>query len=71
VPERDVKQKGLQGSLLFRAARHQAAGLRLVQSGYHLRSLRLYTKLGFAVREHLANLQGRPIGISIPGCIFR
>jgi hypothetical protein len=42
-----------------------------VQSGYHLRSLCLYTKLGFAVREHLANLQGPPFGISIPGCIVR
>ena len=57
--------------MVDRAARKQAAGLRLVQSGYHLRSLCLYTKLGFAVREHLANLQGPPIGISIPGCIVR
>jgi predicted N-acetyltransferase YhbS len=57
--------------MIDRAARNQASGLRLVQSGYHLRSLCLYTKLGFAVREHLANLQGPPIGINIPGCIVR
>jgi GNAT superfamily N-acetyltransferase len=57
--------------MVDRAARNQATGLRLVQSGYHLRSLCLYTKLGFAVREHLANLQGPPIGISIPGCTVR
>ena len=57
--------------MIDRTARNQAAGLRLVQSGYHLRSLCLYTKLGFAVREHLANLQGPPIGINIPGCIVR
>jgi len=42
--------------MVDRATRNQAAGLRLVQSGYHLRSLCLYTKLGFAVREHFANL---------------
>jgi hypothetical protein len=57
--------------MIDRAARNQAPGLRLVQSGYHLRSLCLYTKLGFAVREHLANLQGPPVRISIPGCIVR
>ena len=42
-----------------------------MQSGYHLGSLCLYTKLGFAVREHLANFQGPPIGINIPGCMVR
>ena len=57
--------------MVDRATRNQAAGLRLVQSGYHLRSLCLYTKLGFAVREHFANLQGPPIGIGIPGCTVR
>jgi GNAT superfamily N-acetyltransferase len=50
---------------------HGAAGIRLVQSGYHTRSLSLYLKLGFEVREHLSCLQGPAIGQSIPGCAVR
>ncbi len=38
------------------------AGIRLVQAGYHSRSLALYLKLGFQVREHLVCLQGTAIG---------
>jgi predicted N-acetyltransferase YhbS len=57
--------------MIDRAAQNRAPGLRLCQSGYHARSLCLYTKLGFAVREPLANLQGPPIGIAIPGCTVR
>ena len=38
-------------------------GLRLVQAGYHRRSLALYLKLGFEVREPLVCLQGPPIGL--------
>lgn len=41
--------------------------VRLVQAGYHMRSLSLYTKLGFVVREPLVTLQGPALGISIPG----
>lgn len=36
--------------------------VRLVQAGYHTRSLSLYSKLGFEVREHLSCFQGRAIG---------
>ena len=57
--------------MLDRAARNAAPGVRLAQTGYHTRSLCLYTKLGFAVREHLANLQGPPLGIKVPGCAVR
>ena len=53
--------------MIERASSRQAAGLRLLQSGYHTRSLCLYTKLGFTAREHLANMQGPAIGIEIPG----
>ena len=35
-----------------------AVGIRLVQTAYHYRSLTLYAKLGFAVREPLSVLQG-------------
>ena len=44
-----------------------AVGVRLVQTAYHYRSLALYTKLGFVVREPLSVLQGTPPALSIPG----
>lgn len=61
----------LMAHMLDRAAHNAAPGVRLVQSGYHRRSLCLYTKLGFAVREHLVNLQGALLGVSIAGCAVR
>src|ERR1700716_2003070 len=45
-------------TVLDRAAAKKAAGIRLVQAGYHNRSLCLYTKLGFVTREPLSLLQG-------------
>jgi GNAT superfamily N-acetyltransferase len=44
-----------------------AVGVRLVQTAYHYRSLALYAKLGFVVREPLSILQGTPPALSIPG----
>ncbi|MCT7660328.1 GNAT family N-acetyltransferase [Mycobacterium deserti] len=43
-----------------------AQGVRLLQAAYHNRSLSLYAKLGFAVREPVAVLQGPPLG-GLPG----
>ena len=43
-------------------------GVRLVQSGFHMRSLSLYAKLGYEVREPLACMQGAPMNLSVPGC---
>src|SRR6185437_8897283 len=48
-----------------------AAGVRLVQAGYHTRSLSLYAKLGFEVREHLSCLQGPAIGERLEGHAVR
>ncbi len=45
--------------------------VRLVQAGYHMRSLSLYTKLGFVVREPLVTLQGQALGVSLPGHAVR
>jgi len=42
-------------------------GVRLVQSGFHMRSLSLYAKLGYEVREPLACMQGAPMNLSVPG----
>ena len=48
-----------------------AVGIRLVQTAYHYRSLALYAKLGFAVREPLSVLQGAPLAESVPGIAVR
>ena len=48
-------------AVMTRAAERKFAGVRLVQAAYHNRSLSLYAKLGFAVREPLACMQGTPI----------
>ena len=61
----------LMRAVLDRAAERAAAGVRLVQAAFHNRSLTLYTKLGFDVREHLACLQGRTHSRSVPGCNVR
>jgi len=45
--------------------------VRLVQAAWHGRSMSLYTKLGFVVREPLVVMQGKPIGKKIPGCVAR
>jgi GNAT superfamily N-acetyltransferase len=52
---------------LKRGRERGVAGVRLVQTAYHYRSLALYTKLGFQVRESLSVLQGPPPSISVPG----
>jgi GNAT superfamily N-acetyltransferase len=57
----------LMEDVMQRAAEHGAPGVRLLQTTYHNRSLSLYARLGFDVRELLACMQGPPIGASIPG----
>jgi predicted N-acetyltransferase YhbS len=54
-----------------RATERNFAGVRLIQSGFHTRSLSLYAKLGYDVREHLACMQGNPVGISVAGHVVR
>jgi GNAT superfamily N-acetyltransferase len=48
----------LMKAVLDRAEEQKFAGVRLVQAGYHTRSLSLYAKLGFIVREPLACMFG-------------
>ncbi|MEA2160575.1 MAG: hypothetical protein QOD66_2955 [Solirubrobacteraceae bacterium] len=57
----------LMHAALERERERGAAGIRLVQTAYHYRSLALYAKLGFVVREPLSVLQGAPPALSIPG----
>jgi predicted N-acetyltransferase YhbS len=52
---------------LERVAERRFAGLRLVQSAYHYRSLCLYAKLGFVAREPLSKMDGAPLEIKFPG----
>ncbi|MDX6384588.1 MAG: hypothetical protein QOK48_2161 [Blastocatellia bacterium] len=57
----------LMGDVLRRAKERRFAGVRLVQSAYHNRSLSLYTKLGFDTREPLSQLQGPALGLKVSG----
>jgi predicted N-acetyltransferase YhbS len=61
----------LMEAALERAVEKAAAGVRLVQAGYHRRSLVLYAKLGFEVKEHLSCLQGPAIHKAVPGRTVR
>jgi predicted N-acetyltransferase YhbS len=56
----------LMENVLQRVDELQLAGVRLVQAAYHNRSLSLYTKLGFIVREPLSVLQGAALDIRFP-----
>ncbi len=57
--------------ILQRAHEKQCVGVRLVQAAHNSCSLALYTKLGFDVREPLADLKGQPLGLTIPGRTVR
>lgn len=54
-----------------RAEKKNFAGVRLVQAGFHMRTLSLYAKLGYDVREPLACLQGQPFNVQLPGYTVR
>jgi GNAT superfamily N-acetyltransferase len=57
----------LMQAVMARAAEHKSAGIRLVQAAYHNRSLSLYAKIGFVVREPLSCMQGAAIHKALPG----
>jgi GNAT superfamily N-acetyltransferase len=57
----------LMQDVLQRAAEKRAPGIRLMQTTYHNRSLSLYTKLGFQVRELVVCMHGSPVCAVIPG----
>lgn len=58
-------------AVVARSNEQKFPGCRLVQAGYHMRSLSLYTKLGFVERETLMRMQGPPIKKTVPGYSFR
>lgn len=57
--------------VLDRVAARQGPGVRLVQAAYHTRSLCLYAKLGFEVRDMLARMTGAPLALDIPAHTVR
>jgi predicted N-acetyltransferase YhbS len=70
-----VQNQGV-GAMLMRAVMERSerkgfAGIRLLQAGYHMRSLSLYAKLGFAVREHISCMQGPALARSRDGYAVR
>ena len=54
--------RALMQAVLDRAAQKKFPGVRLLQAAFHNRSLSLYSKLGFDVREFVSVMQGPPIG---------
>jgi GNAT superfamily N-acetyltransferase len=67
----DVQNSGagraMMQHMLDRVAANRLPGVRLVQTAYHNRSLSLYAKLGFEIREPLSVMIGSPIKESVPG----
>jgi L-amino acid N-acyltransferase YncA len=65
-----VQDRGIGRALMEAVLQHEreraAAGIRLVQTAYHYRSLSLYAALGFVVREPLSVMQGDPPTDSVP-----
>ena len=61
----------LMTAVIERSNARGAAGIRLLQSAYHNRSLCLYTKLGFDSREACSKMEGPRLGISLPGYVVR
>jgi len=57
----------LMQAVMDRAAERRLPGVRLLQIAWHYRSLALYAKLGFEVRETISGLQGRPLHLRVPG----
>ena len=70
VQNRGVGRRLMQ-AVMERSHQKNAAGVRLVQAGFHMRSLSLYSSLGFEIREPLACMQGKTRQRSVAGCSVR
>jgi predicted N-acetyltransferase YhbS len=57
----------LMRAVMDRAAERGFPGVRLLQIAWHYRSLALYAKLGFEIRETVSGLQGPALHLRIPG----
>jgi len=63
--------RALMTALLQRCAERRVPGVRLLEAAYKNRSMCLYAKLGFDVREPIAVMQGEPLSLRIPGYHMR
>jgi GNAT superfamily N-acetyltransferase len=70
VQNRSVGRR-LMDAVHERAAERNFSGVRLIQAGFHMRSLSLYTKLGYDVREHLACIQGPALKMVVENYLVR
>jgi GNAT superfamily N-acetyltransferase len=61
----------LMEAVLQRVTERRCPGVRLIQAAYNTRSLSLYAKLGFEVREPLVAMQGPPLALHVPGYAVR
>ncbi|HTX93965.1 MAG TPA: GNAT family N-acetyltransferase [Mycobacterium sp.] len=59
--------RALLDAMLQRCAERRVPGVRLLQAAYKNRSMCLYAKLGFDVREPFAVVQGDPLALRIAG----
>lgn len=57
----------LMQAVMDRAAERRFPSVRLLQIAWHYRSLALYAKLGFEIRETVSGLQGPPLHLTLPG----
>jgi hypothetical protein len=58
-------------AVMDRATERRFPGVRLVQAAFHNRSMSLYAKLGFDIREPLVVMQGPPIRQVLSGYSVR
>jgi GNAT superfamily N-acetyltransferase len=63
--------RALMNVMLQRSAERRVPGVRLLEAAYKNRSMCLYAKLGFDVREPIAVMQGDPLRLRIPGYAVR
>jgi GNAT superfamily N-acetyltransferase len=63
--------RALMEAVLQRAASRGLTRVRLVQAAYHTRSMSLYAKLGFVVREPLVVMQGPALHAAVEGHAVR
>ncbi len=70
VQNQGVGRKLMQ-AVLERARGRGLAGVRLLQAAFHNRSMSLYAKLGFDVREPMSVMQGPPINRPMEGHCVR
>ncbi|MBV8205285.1 MAG: GNAT family N-acetyltransferase [Acidobacteria bacterium] len=63
--------RALMHAVMERSTEQGHAGIRLVQAAYHRRSLSLYAKLGFVVREPLVVMNGPALRRPLRGCNVR